>query len=69
MGFAPKAVMTVALSIIFVAALIPTAFSQFFSADTSGWDAGTVALWAIIPLAVLALIVLKYVGGSGGKGE
>lgn len=65
MALNPKSVMAIGLGIIFLAAVLPVAFNTFFTADTSSWDAGTVALWAIIPLAVIALVIYNYTGTSG----
>ena len=67
MGIAPKETMGIALAVIFIAALVPVALDLFFSANTTGWDAGSIALWAIIPIAIIALVILRFMP-SGGKG-
>ena len=48
-----------ALGLYVLAAVIPAALTQFFGADTTGWDAGTVALWGLIPLIAVIVLVKK----------
>ncbi len=55
---------------ILASALLPTAFTAMFTANTSEWDSGTVAIWNILPiifiiavlLGVLVLAGLKFTG-------
>lgn len=68
MTLTARTIFLIGLGIYFLSAIVPTAISNFFNASTVGWDAGTAALWNIIPLAVVGLLVMKYAPG-GGKGE
>jgi TRAP-type mannitol/chloroaromatic compound transport system permease small subunit len=63
-----KGYILLAVGIIVLAAVVPAAITSFFAADTSGWDAGTVALWTVIPLVIVAVLLLSFFRGSG-KGE
>lgn len=63
-GVNPGSIMGVALAIFFVAAVIPAAISSFFNASTEGWSASTVALWALIPLAIIGLLILHFIPGG-----
>jgi len=63
-------VVGVFLVAILASALLPTAFDAMFTANTSSWDTGTVAIWNVLPiifiiavlLGVIALAGLKYTG-------
>lgn len=50
------------VALILVAATFPTAFSQIFNANTSGWSASTTTLWQLVPLIGVLAIVLMLVG-------
>ena len=56
-----NAVIGLVLLVVIIAALVPVAFGQFFSANTTGWDAGTVALWTLIPLAIAIVLVRSFI--------
>ena len=43
-------VITVAISLIVMAFVIPIAMEQFLSANTTGWDSGMTAIWNAIPI-------------------
>lgn len=59
----------IALGIYVLAAVVPGALTNFFGADTSGWDAGSIALWGLIPLLVIVALAYAYLpGGRSGKG-
>jgi hypothetical protein len=49
-------VITIFLVFILGAAVLPTAFSQWFNASTTGWPTATQTLWPLVPL--LGVIVL-----------
>lgn len=66
-GLTVGSIFALALGIYFLSALIPGALNNFFGADTSSWDSGTVALWTIIPLAIIGLLVFAFVP-KGSKG-
>lgn len=60
------------IAIFVAAAILPGAIDSVFDANTTGWDAGTVALWTIVPLVVVAgvlLMILRMTGVVGGRGE
>ena len=65
-------VITIFLVFILGAAVLPTAFSQWFNASTVGWPTATQTLWPLVPLLgviVLIAIVAKKASGAGGHGE
>lgn len=62
------AMVGLAIGIYVLAALIPGAITSLFGADTSSWDASTVALWAVVPIIVIAGILLVVLPRGGGKG-
>jgi len=45
--------------------LLPLSISNFLGADQSGWDAQTIALWAIIPIILVIALVIKLLKGGG----
>ena len=64
-------VITIFLVFILGAAVLPTAFSQWFNASTTGWPTATQTLWPLVPLLgviVLIAIVAKKASGSS-RGE
>lgn len=65
-------VITIFLVFILGAAVLPTAFSQWFNASTTGWPTATQTLWPLVPLLgviVLIAIVAKKASSSSGRGE
>ena len=65
-------VITIFLVFILGAAVLPTAFSQWFNASTTGWPTATQTLWPLVPLLgviVLIAIVAKKASSTGGRGE
>lgn len=65
----PGAIFAFALGIYFVAALVPAALDTLFDVNTTGWGASNIALWGLIPLAIIAAVVIVFVPRMGGKGE
>lgn len=61
-----------AIAIIIVAALIPTAITMLFGANTTSWDTATKTIYAIVGVIVVAILVLmlynSYGKKAGGKG-
>ena len=49
------------ISLVVVAAVVPTAISAIVGANTTGWDTGTVAIWGVLGIAVVGGIVARYV--------
>jgi len=46
---------------ILASALLPTALTSLAGASTSGWSASSIAMWAVIPIAILiSIIVLLF---------
>lgn len=66
MALSMDKIIGIALGVYVLAALIPSALTTFFGANTTGWDTATVALWGIIPLAIVILVVRSYFAGGGG---
>lgn len=69
MKLSPTSILVLGIGIYFLSAVIPGALSNFFGANTTGWDTGTVALWGLIPLAIVAVLVFIFVPKGGSKGE
>ena len=60
-------IITIFLIFIVGAAVLPTAFSQWFNATTTGWPVATQTLWPLVPLLgiiVLVAIIARKAGGS-----
>lgn len=60
--------MVIGIFLVFIvgAAVLPTAFSQWFNASTVGWPTATQTLWPLVPLlgVVVMIAILAYkVGG------
>jgi len=53
---------------IMAAAILPVAISNWIGANTTGWGAGEIAMWSIVPLLFVAAIAYgvykKYMGGA-----
>ena len=61
-------VITIFLVFIVGAAVLPTAFSQWFNASTVGWPTATQTLWPLVPLlGVIVLVALIARHASGGN--
>lgn len=65
-------VITIFLIIILGAAVLPTAFSQWFNANTVGWPTATQTLWPLVPLlaivVVIAILAYRVAEGHGRGG-
>lgn len=66
-AISPGAIFSIGLGVIFAAAVLPIALNTFFSTNTTAWDAGTVALWGIVPLGVIAVVVFAFMPRGGGN--
>lgn len=55
-----KTIITTAIGILILSIIVPIAFNNFFDVNTDAWDDSVVALWIIIPVAVIVLFVVKY---------
>ena len=63
-------VITIFLIFIVGAAVLPTAFSQWFNANTTGWPTATQTLWPLVPLlgVVVVIAILAYRVSEGHRG-
>jgi hypothetical protein len=50
-------VISIFLVFILGAAILPTAFSQWFNASTTGWPVASQTLWPLVPLLGIVLII------------
>lgn len=64
-GMSIGAIVGLAIGVYVLAAILPSALSNFFNASTAGWDAGTVALWGIIPLVIIAVLLIRFLPDKG----
>lgn len=62
-------VMDIVIGILLVAILVPIAFTRFFAADTSSWDASVADIWPLIPLFVIVGLLYYYKKTRGGSGN
>lgn len=56
--------------VILISALIPTAFHQLSTANTTGWSTSTKDLWSLVPIIAIIgifLLVLKVAGVLGKR--
>ena len=73
-GLALNVGMVIGIFLVFIvgAAVLPTAFSQWFNASTTGWPTATQTLWPLVPLlgivVIIAILAYKVSDRSGGKG-
>lgn len=69
MALAPGAIFAIALSALFVAALIPVAIQALNDTTTTGWSTGEIAIFGFLGLAILGTVVLAFMPtGVGRKG-
>lgn len=61
-------IFAIAIGVYFLSALIPSALDTFFSADTANWSAGVAALWDVLPLAIVGVLLMKYVPSTSKGG-
>ncbi len=66
MGVSANQIFLIGIGVYFASAILPGALDNFFAADTLTWDAGTAAIWGLIPLAVLFVVVTAYMGRQAG---
>jgi len=57
-----KLVIGVFIVAILIGALIPTAINSIVVANTTGWDAGTVATYNALPILIIVVIVAVLAG-------
>jgi hypothetical protein len=53
-------IVTMAIGIIVLAALVPTALETLFDVDTTNWSAGARAIWDVLPIVILAGLLVAF---------
>lgn len=62
----PSTAIGIAIAVIVLASVVPTAFDSFYAADTANWtidgeeDSKTVDLWYLIPLLIVVAVLLAF---------
>jgi hypothetical protein len=56
----PNAIIGLAISVIVMAAVLPSALTTLFNTTTAVWSTGAVALWTALPLVIIAAVVVAY---------
>lgn len=68
MAFSVSYIIGIVIGLVLLGALMPTAFSSIFNANTTGWDPNTVTIFALIPLFVAVIFIAKLAMDiRGGK--
>jgi len=57
-------IVTLVIAIFILAALLPSAMTSIFAANTTAWSATTILMWGILPVIIIAVIVLKFYKGG-----
>ena len=60
-------IIKILVGIIVAAVLVPVIITQIVTADQSGWDAGSVAIWGILGIFVVLAVFLWLVKVAVGK--
>lgn len=57
-----EGVINIFVVVLLAGILLPIAFTQIFSANTTGWDANTITIFGLIPIisAVALILILVY---------
>lgn len=63
----PNSIIGLAIAVIVASAVLPSAISTIFNANTTGWSTGAVALWDALPIIVIAAIVVGFYAVKKGK--
>jgi len=58
-------IIAISLGLIFITAFMVPQITAFFGTDTSTWDDGSVALFGVIIIAVLAGVVIVILKNAG----
>ena len=59
---AASSIISLVIALIVLAIMMPIALTEFFLANTTGWDTSVMRLWEIIPIFAIIGIVLAVVG-------
>lgn len=54
-----SAIVGLVISVVILAALLPTAMTALNGANTTGWDATQIAIWGVLRIIILAVVVMK----------
>jgi Na+/alanine symporter len=54
-----------ALGVIFATSLVAPQITGIFDTNTTGWDTGTAALWAVLAIVIVAVIVFLFLRIGG----
>ena len=53
-------VIGIALAAIVVSAIVPTALNNLAAANTTTWDAGSIAVWGLLSIVVILAVVMAF---------
>jgi len=59
------AIFAITLGVIFAVNLLAPQITGIFDTNTTGWDVGTAALWAVIGIVVVAGLLYLFLRPSG----
>lgn len=59
-----KLVIAIFVSVLVAAFLYPIALDEMFTANTSNWSSGAVALWDILPLVAVLALFMYFIGSA-----
>lgn len=59
------AIFALTLGVIFTVNLLAPQITGIFEANTTGWDTGTAALWAVLGIIVVAAIAILFLKITG----
>lgn len=59
------ALFAITLGIIFAVNLVAPQITGIFDTNTTGWDVGTAALWAVLAIVIVAVIVFMFLRVGG----
>lgn len=59
------AIFAITLGVIFAVNLLAPQITGIFDTNTTGWDAGTAALWVVIAIVVVAGLLYMFLRPTG----
>lgn len=66
-GLSIGVIISLAVGLAVLAAAVPNAITSIETANTTGWSSGTVAIWGILGLVVVAGLLLVFVPRTKGE--
>ena len=60
MGSIVGLIIGIALAAIVVSAIVPTALTNLQAANTTTWDAGSIAVWGLLSIVVILAILMAF---------